>query len=251
MCIRDSATLGDRTVTAGLIVAADGADSPLRHLAGLAGDGAPYHAEAVVTHLAPELPHGGAARQRFLASGPLGILPLADGRVSIVWSTSPEEAARLVALDDAAFSAAVTSASDGVLGALAATAPRVRFPLRRFNAASYTATRLALVGDAAHTVHPLAGQGVNQGFLDVLALAGEVSRAVAAGHDPGDARSLGRYARARRADNVVMGVALDAIFRVFTDEHAAVRHGRRLGLRLVNRADPLKRLLIDRALGAP
>ncbi len=244
-------TLGGRAVTAGLVVAADGADSPLRRLAGLGGEGAPYAAEAVVTHLAPGIPHGGAARQRFLATGPLGILPLADGRVSIVWSTSPDEAARLTALDDATFSAAVTSASDGVLGALAATAPRARFPLRRFNAGSYAATRLVLVGDAAHTVHPLAGQGVNQGFLDVLALAAELGRAVAAGGDPGDALPLGRYARARRADNALMGVALDAIYRVFTDERAAVRRGRRLGLRLVNRAEPLKRLLIDRALGAP
>jgi 2-octaprenylphenol hydroxylase len=244
------ATVGGRAVTAGLVVAADGADSPLRQLAGLGGDGAAYAAEAVVTHLRPERPHGGAARQRFLATGPLGILPLADGRVSIVWSTTPAEAARLVALDDLAFAAAVTDASDDVLGGLAVTAPRVRFPLRRFNASSYAATRLVLVGDAAHTVHPLAGQGVNQGFLDVLALADELRRALHEGGDPGDARALGRYARARRADNAVMGAALDALFRVFTDERAAVRRGRRLGLRLVNRAAPLKRLLIDRALGA-
>jgi 2-polyprenylphenol 6-hydroxylase len=244
-------TLGGRALTAGLVVAADGADSPLRHLAGLGGAAVPYAAEAVVTHLMPERPHGNAARQRFLAGGPLGILPLADGRVSIVWSTSAGEAARLVALDDAAFAAAVTSASGGVLGALATTVPRARFPLRRFNAQAYAATRLVLVGDAAHTVHPLAGQGVNQGFLDVFALTAELGQAVAAGADPGDARPLGRYARARRAENAVMGVALDAIFRVFTDERAAVRRGRRLGLRLVNRAEPLKRLLIDRALGAP
>lgn len=247
---RARAEISGRAVTAGLVVAADGADSPLRHLAGLAGEGGPYPAEAVVTHLAPELPHGHAARQRFLASGPLGILPLADGRVSIVWSTSPEEAAHLTALDDAAFSVAVTRASDGVLGTLAATAPRVRFPLRRFNASSYAATRLVLVGDAAHTVHPLAGQGVNQGFLDVLALSAEIGRAVAAGEDPGDGRALGRYARARRADNALMGAALDGLFRLFTDPRAAVQRGRRVGLRLVNRAGPLKRLLIDRALGA-
>jgi len=244
------AAIGGRTLTAGLVVAADGADSPLRQLAGLGGAFAPYPAEAIVTHLAAELPHDGAARQRFLASGPLGILPLADGRVSIVWSTTPAQAARLAALDDAAFGAAVTSASDGVLGALAATAPRLRFPLRRFNASSYAATRLVLIGDAAHTVHPLAGQGVNQGFLDVLALVAELGRALAAGEDPGDARPLGRYARARRADNALMGAALDAIFRVFTDERAIVRRGRRLGLQLVNQAAPLKRLLVDRALGA-
>jgi 2-polyprenylphenol 6-hydroxylase len=245
------ATLGGRAVSAGLVVAADGADSPLRLLAGLAGEGAAYPQEAIVTHLAPELAHAATARQRFLPTGPLGLLPLADGRVSIVWSTTPAEAERLMALDEAGFAAAVTRASDGVLGALATTAPRAKFPLRRFNAASYAAQRLVLVGDAAHTVHPLAGQGVNQGFLDALALAAELGRAVAAGEDPGDARALGRYARARRADNALMGAALDAIFRVFTDPRAPVRRGRRLGLRLVNRAAPLKRLLIDRALGGP
>ena len=244
-------TLGGRTVTVGLVVAADGAESPLRSLAGLAGAAVPYAQGALVTHLATQLPHGQAARQRFLATGPLGILPLADGRVSIVWSTTPEEAARLAALDDGAFAAAVTAASDGVLGRLTVAAPRARFPLRRFNASTYAATRLVLVGDAAHTVHPLAGQGVNQGFLDVLALAAELGRAVGAGEDPGDARALGRYARARRAENALMGAALDAIFRVFTDERTVVRRGRRLGLSLVNRAVPLKRLLIDRALGMP
>ncbi len=246
-----SATLAGRTVTAGLVVAADGADSPLRHLAGLAGEATPYAAEAVVTHLAPQRPHGGAARQRFLPTGPLGMLPLADGRVSIVWSTTPAEAARLVALDAAEFSAAVTAASDGALGTLELAAPRARFPLRQFNAGRYAATRLVLVGDAAHSVHPLAGQGVNQGFLDVLALAAELGRACARGDDPGDARALGRYARARHAENAVMGAALDALFRLFTDERAVVRRGRRLGLGLVNRAAPLKRLLIERALGAP
>jgi len=245
------AVLGGRTVSSALIVAADGADSPLRTLAGLAGEPLRYPQEAIVAHLTPELAHGATARQRFLATGPLGILPLADGRVSIVWSTTPDEAARLAALDDAAFGEAVTRASDGVLGALATTTPRARFPLRRFNAASYAATRLVLVGDAAHTVHPLAGQGVNQGFLDAHALAEELGRALAEGCDPGDARPLGRYARARRADNALMGAALDAIFRVFTAEHAALRSGRRLGLRLVNGAAPLKRLLITRALGAP
>ncbi len=245
------AALGGRTVSTGLVVGADGADSPLRAFAGLAGYGGPYPQEAIVTHLAAAEPHARAARQRFLATGPLGLLPLADGRVSIVWSTSPAEAARLAALDETGFGAAVTAASDGVLGALTVTAPRARFPLKRFNALSYVATRLVLVGDAAHTVHPLAGQGVNQGLLDVLALATELGRAIAAGEDPGDPRALGRYARARRADNALMGAALDGIFRVFTDTRAAVRTGRRLSLRLVNRAQPLKRLLIDRALGVP
>ncbi|MBS0373042.1 MAG: FAD-dependent oxidoreductase [Proteobacteria bacterium] len=243
--------LGERRLRAGLVVAADGADSPLRALAGLAGEVSRYPAEAVVAHLHPERPHGHAARQRFLPDGPLGMLPLADGRLSIVWSTTPAEAERLVGLEPEAFAAAVTEASDGVLGALETASPCARFPLRRFHAAGYTATRFALLGDAAHTVHPLAGQGVNQGFLDVLALAAEIETAVAAGEDPGDARALGRYARARRTGNALMGAALDALYRGFTDPRESVRRARRAGLGIVNAAAPLKRLLVARALGAP
>jgi len=246
---RAQVELAGRSLTTGLVVAADGADSPLRQLAGIAGEPVPYPQAAVVCHLATEQPHGGAARQRFLSTGPLALLPLADGRVSLVWSTTPDEAASLVALDDAAFAAAVTAASAGVLGALRPTTPRMHFPLRRFNAPTYAATRLVLVGDAAHTVHPLAGQGVNQGFLDVLALADELGRALAAGEDIGDPLVLGRYARARRAANALMGTALDGVWRLFTNDSAIVGTGRRLGLGVVNRLGPLKRLFVERALG--
>ncbi|MEI8258792.1 MAG: FAD-dependent monooxygenase [Deltaproteobacteria bacterium] len=167
----------------------------------------------------------------------------------LVWSMPPPAAAELLALADAAFGAAVTRASDGVLGALTPTTPRVKFPLRHFNAAAYSATRFTLIGDAAHTVHPLAGQGVNQGFLDAVALATELGTAIAAGGDPGDPGPLGRYARARRADNALMGAALDGIYRGFTDARPIVMMGRRLGLRLANHSGPLKQLLIRRALG--
>jgi 2-octaprenylphenol hydroxylase len=244
-----SVTLAGREVRVGLVVAADGAASPLRRIAGLGGDLVAYPQEAVVAHLRPARPHGGAAHQHFLDDGPLALLPLADGRVSLVWSTTPAAAADLVALDDAAFAAAVTRASDAVLGTLAPTTPRLKFPLRRFNAAAYATTRFALVGDAAHTVHPLAGQGVNQGFLDVIALAQELDTALDRGGDPGDPGPLGRYARARRADNALVGVVLDRIYRTFTDERPLVMMGRRTGLRLANRAGPLKQLLVRRALG--
>jgi 2-octaprenylphenol hydroxylase len=243
-------TLDERRVAAGLVVASDGADSQLRGFAAIGGRGAAYPQEAVIAHLAPAIGHGRAARQRFLPSGPIALLPLADGRVSLVWSTRPEHAAELVAMDEDAFGAAVTRASDGVLGELRAASPRARFPLRRFQADRYVATRLALVGDAAHTVHPLAGQGVNQGFRDAAALAAEIGAALGRGEDPGDPRTLGRYGRARRADNVLMGAALDGLWRLFADEHAAVGRVRRTGLRLVNRAGPLKRFFIARALGA-
>ena len=241
--------LAGRSLATGLIVAADGAESPLRHLAGIGGLAVPYPQEAVVCHLAASQHHAGAARQRFLPSGPLALLPLADGRVSLVWSTSPAHAGELVAMDDAAFAAAVSEASDRVLGGLTPTTPRLHFPLQRFNATSYTATRLALVGDAAHTVHPLAGQGVNQGLLDVLALADALARALAAGEDIGDPFVLARYGRARRAANALVGAALDGVWRLFTDDRAPVGRARRAGLGLVNRLGPLKRLFIERALG--
>ncbi|HXQ64902.1 MAG TPA: FAD-dependent monooxygenase [Steroidobacteraceae bacterium] len=243
-------TLDERRLAAGLVVASDGADSKLRGLAAVEGHGTAYPQEAVVGHLAAAHSHGRAARQRFLPSGPIALLPLADGRVSLVWSTTPEQAAELVAMGEDAFGAAVTRASDGVLGDLQAMSPRARFPLRRFQADRYVATRLALVGDAAHLVHPLAGQGVNQGFGDAAALVGEIGVALARGEDFGDPRTLGRYGRARRADNVLMGAALDGLWHLFADQHAAVRRARRTGLGLVNRVAPLKRLFIARALGA-
>ena len=242
-------TLGERVVGVGLVVAADGADSPLRRLAGLGGEPTAYPQEAIVAQLRPAEPHSGTAYQRFLPDGPLALLPLADGSVSLVWSTIPAEAARLAALDDPAFAHAVTRASDGVLGAFAPLTRRARFPLRRFNAEGYATTRLALVGDAAHTVHPLAGQGVNQGFLDVVALASELGVALARGGDPGDPQPLARYARARRAENALMGAALDGIYRLFTSERPLLMQGRQLGLGLANRAGHLKRLLVERALG--
>lgn len=242
--------LSERRLGAGLVVAADGVDSPLRALAGLTGRGSRYPQEAVVAHLTPELAHRSAARQRFLPTGPLALLPLADGRVSLVWSTRPEAAAELALLDAGAFGRAVTAASDGVLGELTLASPRGRFPLRRFQADSYVARRFALVGDAAHAVHPLAGQGVNQGLLDVAALVAELGNALAGGADVGDGRALGRYARARRAGNMLMGEALNGIWHLFTDERRLVRQLRRHGLGIVNRSGLMKRFLTGRALGA-
>ncbi len=242
-------SLGERRLNAGLLIAADGADSPARGFAGLAVEGSAYPQEAVVAHLTPTEAHRHAARQRFLPDGPLALLPLADGRVSLVWSTAPAHAEALLALEDAAFGDAVTLASDAVIGALEASGPRARFALRRFQAQRYVATRFALVGDAAHTVHPLAGQGVNQGFLDAGRLVEELGAALGRGEDPGDARGLGRYARARRAENALVGAALDGLWHLFADPRAGVRRVRRKGLGLVNRAGPLKRFFVGHALG--
>jgi 2-octaprenylphenol hydroxylase len=239
----------ERRIAARLVVAADGAGSKLRRYAGIGGDGASYPEEAIIAHLAAAESHGSAARQRFLPDGPLALLPLADGRVSLVWSTRTEHARELLALDDAAFGEAVTAASEGVLGALRTTTPRAAFALARFNAKSYVAPRLALVGDAAHSVHPLAGQGVNQGLMDAAALAGAVGEALERGEDPGDARALGRYARARRADNALAGAALDGLWRLFADRRPGIATLRHAGLALVNRSAPAKRYCVRRALG--
>jgi 2-octaprenylphenol hydroxylase len=240
----------DRKIACALIVAADGADSPARGWAGLGGEFHPYPQEAVVAHLQPERPHEHVARQRFLPTGPLALLPLADGRVSLVWSTTPDEAASLVAASDREFADRVTEAADGVLGRLEPTTPRARFPLRRFHAARYWQTRFALAGDAAHAVHPLAGQGVNLGLLDAATLAQVLGDAVAAGEDVGDARVLGRYGRWRRADNAVLGTAFDGIYRLFASRREFVVGARRAGLGLVARTGPLKRAFMQRALGA-
>jgi 2-octaprenylphenol hydroxylase len=232
-----------------LVIAADGADSALRDWAGITGEGAAYHSRAVVTHLRPERAHQATARQRFLPTGPLALLPLSDGRVSLVWSTSPDQAQELASCAAGEFAAAVTAASGHVLGRLEPTAPRASFPLRRYQASRYATARLALVGDAAHTVHPLAGQGVNLGVLDALLLSRTLADAAAAGEDFGDPGPLSRYARRRQAENAVMGVALDGIARLFADPRAPVGAARRAGLGLVNRAPWLKGLFMREALG--
>jgi 2-octaprenylphenol hydroxylase len=247
---RDGAAvqLGDRRVTSSLLVAADGADSPLRHLAGLGGEPVPYPQTAIVAHLHAERGHGHIARQRFLPGGPLALLPLANGCVSLVWSQPPQEAAAMQALDEEAFSIAVTEASDHVLGRLQLCSARQAFPLRRFNAPSYATTRCVLIGDAAHTVHPLAGQGVNQGFLDVYALVDALTSVQQRGGDLGDPVALGRYARQRQLENAAFGAALDAIYRVYTSDRGAVREGRRQLLGVAQRLGAVKRHLVARAL---
>jgi 2-octaprenylphenol hydroxylase len=243
------------TLTAGtmlrasLVVAADGAGSPLRTLAGLRVDAQDYDQHAVVAHLRSVAPHRNTAWQRFQPAGPLALLPLADGRLSIVWSTGPEHAAELLALDDAAFSAAVTDASGGRLGALAAASPRARFPLRRQHAERYAGDRVVLIGDAAHVVHPLAGQGVNLGFQDVAALLAALEQARAAGDDLGETATLRRYERARRGANAAMIELMDGFKRLFGDQRGAVAALRDAGMRAFDRSGPIKRAVMRQALG--
>lgn len=240
---------GTRDYRAGLVIGADGSDSAVRKFAGIDVRGWGYEQRAVVTHLAPERPHAATAWQRFLDTGPIALLPLSDGRVSLVWTTTPVLAEELTACSDEEFSARVTAASAGILGTLSCSAPRASFPLRLLHAKHYAATRVALVGDAAHTVHPLAGQGINLAFLDVAALVEVAGDALAAGDDPGERRALRRYERWRKAEALPAIALLDGIQRLFQGDGEFQSRLRRSGLELVQAARPLKRVFMQRALG--
>jgi 2-octaprenylphenol hydroxylase len=231
-----------------VLLAADGSDSAVRRLLDLPVKAASYEQTAIVTHVTTEAPHRQTAWQRFLPGGPLAFLPLVDGRSSIVWSLPTDAAERLLGASDAEFLAELEAASAGVLGAVTACTARAAFPLRALHALRYTTARAALVGDAAHTVHPLAGQGMNLGLLDAAAIAGVIEDAVLAGEDAGDAKVLRRYERERKGDNLRMLAAFDALNRLFRLPAWAAPL-RMLGMRAVNTAAPAKRLLMTRALG--
>ncbi|MBT8143488.1 MAG: UbiH/UbiF/VisC/COQ6 family ubiquinone biosynthesis hydroxylase [Gammaproteobacteria bacterium] len=227
-----------------LLIGADGARSPTREQTGIETEGWSYHQKGVVTHVRTSRPHNETAWQRFLPTGPIALLPLYDGRSSIVWSTTEDEAQRLLELDEATFNREITKATDGALGDVIDSDKRAAFPLQLLHAKQYTRPRLALVGDAAHAIHPLAGQGVNLGFADVRHLA----EALTAG-DPGDHVGLRRYERKAKSENLVMMATLDALHRLFTSEQPVLSRLRSAGLGLVNRVTPVKQLLIRRALG--
>jgi len=183
---------------ADLVVAADGARSRVRELAGIETSMWPYEQTALVTHLQTERPHDATARQRFLRDGPLGMLPLADGRISVVWSTLPDTAQRAMDASDEELGELLTEVSDGVLGKLTVAGPKGAFPLRAQHAQDYVRAGVALVGDAAHAIHPLAGQGANLGLQDTAELARVINGAIEDGLHPGDRPVLRRYERARK-----------------------------------------------------
>jgi 2-octaprenylphenol hydroxylase len=249
---RDAVRLGlgdGRQFRAGLVVGADGAESAVRRQAGIDTRGWDYGQRAVVAHLASERPHAATARQRFLDTGPLALLPLADGRSSLVWSTLPERAEELVQCPEAEFSDRVTVASGGVLGRLVPTTARISFPLRLLHARRYAAERVVLVGDAAHTVHPLAGQGINLAFLDAAALVDVLGEALAAGDDPGEPTVLRRYERWRKAEALPAIALLDGIKRLFFGANPVQSRLRRGALGLAQSSGTFKRALMRRALG--
>ncbi|KGK40979.1 2-octaprenyl-3-methyl-6-methoxy-1,4-benzoquinol hydroxylase [Nitrincola sp. A-D6] len=235
-----------------LLIGADGAESLTRQLAGIPATAWDYGHHALVTSVTTEASHQWQCWQRFTEDGPLAFLPLASetpDRVSIVWSTSPAHARALLALDDEAFCDALSRASDTCLGRVLAADPRQAINLRQRHAHSYVVPGVVLAGDAAHTIHPLAGQGVNLGFLDVAALAEVLIDAHAQGETLGHLSVLRRYQRMRRSDNLRMSATMEMFRRLFGERPAPIRLLRGSGMNLVNHLSPLKNHLASMAMG--
>ena len=239
-----------KPVEASLLVAADGKRSRLREHAGIKCVGWSYPQMGIVTTVAHERPHHNRAVQHFLPSGPFAILPLKGNRSSIVWTEDKAEAERIRTLDDAAFLSELEKRFGHRLGAIEIAGPRQAFPLDMQIARSFVGERLALIGDAAHVVHPLAGQGLNIGMRDVAALAETIVDAARLGLDIGALPQLERYERWRRFDSAFSAAVMDGLNRLFSNDAAPLRVLRDLGLGLVDRAPPLKRFLAREAAGA-
>ncbi|MFK2877481.1 UbiH/UbiF/VisC/COQ6 family ubiquinone biosynthesis hydroxylase [Rhodanobacter hydrolyticus] len=237
------------SLSARLVVAADGAASPLREMAGIATRGRDYAQRAVVAHVATERAHEQTAWQRFLPTGPLALLPLADGRSSVVWSLPEHEALRVLALGDAAFMQELGVASDFRLGRIASVTKRAAFPLKLQLAETYQSERLVLLGDAAHAVHPLAGQGVNLGLRDVAELCDVLAAAREAGRDIASPHVLRRYARRRRSADTLDARGFDVLARIYAWQSPPLVAARGLGVRLLDRLVPLKRRIAQHAAG--
>ncbi|MCZ7661173.1 MAG: ubiquinone biosynthesis hydroxylase [Xanthobacteraceae bacterium] len=242
--------LGDgRTVAARLLVAADGARSRIRAQAGIATHGWSYAQSAIVTTVRHEREHHGRAEEHFLPSGPFAILPLTGRRSSLVWTEAAAEAERIVALPDDLFHAELERRFGLHLGEIEAIGARRAFPLGLFVARSFIADRLALVGDAAHVIHPIAGQGLNMGLRDIAALAEAIVDAARLGLDIGGPEVLARYQRWRRFDTMAMGVATDGLNRLFSNQSDLLRVMRDVGLGIVDRLPALKSFFIREAAG--
>ncbi|WP_455198086.1 UbiH/UbiF/VisC/COQ6 family ubiquinone biosynthesis hydroxylase [Kaarinaea lacus] len=232
-----------------LLVGADGGNSWVRQQAGIEVDVRTYNQRAVVTTVKTEHHHQETAWQRFLPTGPLAFLPLTDGYSSIVWSTTPEQANELLELDEAAFKTKLADAFEHKLGDIIEVGPRAAFPLKGQHAKHYVKPHLALVGDAAHTIHPLAGQGVNLGFSDVVELAEVVQAAHRDGKAIGSYKILRRYERARRGDNLLMLESMGAFKNLFSNDSSALSQLRNLGLNITDKITPVKHLFMRQAMG--
>jgi len=247
---RATATLADGTVFATrLVIAADGKDSPLRRAAGIGIVEWTYPQTGIVTTVQHERPHGGIAIEHFLPAGPFAILPMTGNRSSLVWTEAAGLAPRLLALPEAEFAAELRARFGTFLGAAAPVGPRWAYPLSLMQADRYTARRLALIGEAAHVIHPIAGQGLNIGIRDVAALAEAIVDARRLGLDIGDDAVLDRYQRWRRADALLLAAVTDGLNRLFSNAIPPVKLVRDVGLAIVHRLPPLKRILMRHAMG--
>ena len=240
---------GGDSIDADLVIAADGARSPVRKMLGIEVTNMPYDQTAFVTHLRPARHHRDTAWQRFLRSGPIGMLPLSDGRISIVWSTSDAQAQAAMNMPDEELGAELTKISDAVLGDLEVAGPRGTFPLAAQHARDYVRRGVALIGDAAHTVHPLAGQGANLGLQDAAELAEVIVAALAAGENPADRPVLRRYERARKGANTTMMHFMTGLNRLFASDSAVLGEVRRAGMQLFNNSGPVRERVVSVALG--
>jgi 2-polyprenylphenol 6-hydroxylase len=237
-------------LAARLVVGADGAQSSVRHAVGLTADASDYRQTAIVATVVTERSHEKTAWQRFMRDGTLAFLPLADGTSSIVWSADNDVASVLLGASPTDFAAELDRASDGALGTTRLVSERASFPLRRLAAHHYVAQRVALIGDAAHVVHPLAGQGVNLGLLDAAALAQLLLDARREREDPGALRVLRQYERWRKSEVAFMSTAIDGFDRFLAHGRGPLSKLAQRGLGLVNRSQELKRFFIGRALGS-
>lgn len=239
-----------RRFSARLLVAADGARSRVRELAGIGYAIHDYRQSALACVVQTSVPHAYTARQRFLAGGPLAFLPLHDQHAcGVVWSLDRDRAGELAAMDTGGFHALLAETFESVAGEIKDSGPRVVFPLSRAHAERYCRGRFVLVGDAAHCVHPLAGQGANLGILDAAALAEVLLEDRARGRDIGDMQTLRRYARWRRAENTLMLIVLDGLKKLFETQAEPLPRLRNFGLDLVHASGPVKFAIMRRAMG--
>lgn len=238
----------------GLVVGADGANSWTRGQLNVSGSSDSYAQKAIVAHIRPERSHNNTAWQRFLSTGPVALLPLPDGRCSIVWSCDSERADELLALDDSEFARALTTATDNALGDLQCSTPRAAFPLGYAHVDSYSGERFALIGDAAHRIHPLAGQGVNLGMLDAASLADVLGDFLQNRYaDPGDAVMLRSFERCRRRDTELTLGMMNFLHQLFAGSSAGtpevLAYAGGAGLGVVNAVAPAKRKFAEHAMG--
>jgi 2-octaprenylphenol hydroxylase len=242
-------TTSGGVLSARLVVGADGAQSTVRRATGLTAEVSDYHQTAIVASVATARPHQATAWQRFMHDGTLAFLPLADGTSSLVWSADDDLAAGLLSATASGFAQQLDRASDLALGSTRLVSERTSFPLRRLAAQRYVAQRVALVGDAAHVVHVLAGQGVNLGLMDAAALAQLVLAAVGQGEDPGALGVLRAYERWRKSEVALMSTAIDAFDRLLAHGSGPLARVAQRGLSWVGRSQELRRVFIRRALG--